>query len=171
MQVERSGEHRRHVSGLLPVSDTMFSATTIADRLNVDFALINRQRHKGDHPDTPGRMELLVGDVKDKIAILIDDMADTLETLKAACSILLGAGAKKVYAIVTHGLLSDDAIEKVTEMPIEKLVVTNTICQNNKLKEANGKLEIMDISSLLAESIRRVSYIMSSTDVLAHAHA
>ena len=99
-------------------------ATTIADRLNVDFALINRQRHKGDHPDAPGRMELLVGDVKDKIAILIDDMADTLETIDGACKILLGAGAQKVYAIVTHGLLSEDAIDKLNAMPLCKLVVS-----------------------------------------------
>lgn len=44
------------------------SATVVADRLNVDFALINRNRHKGDQPDTPGKMELLVGDVRDKVS-------------------------------------------------------------------------------------------------------
>lgn len=131
-------------------------ATTIADRLNVDFALINRQRHKGDRPDTPGRMELLVGDVKDKIAILIDDMADTCQTIESACEILLQNGARKVYAIITHGLLSDDAMERLERMGIEKLVVTNTICQQEKVQAAAGKLESMDISPLLAESIRRM---------------
>ncbi|CAD6571263.1 MAG: hypothetical protein CYPHOPRED_004371 [Cyphobasidiales sp. Tagirdzhanova-0007] len=119
-------------------------ATVIADRLNVDFALINRNRHKGDRPDAPGRMELLVGDVKDKIAILIDDMADTANTIQSACEILHQNGAKKVYAVVTHGLLSDNAIQKLQEMDIEKLIVTNTICQRSNICEAKGKLESMD---------------------------
>jgi len=131
-------------------------ATTVADRLGVDFALINRNRHKGDRPDAEGHMELLVGDVKDKTAILIDDMVDTGRTLQSASEILKQNGAKKVFAIITHGLLSGEAMEKINAMPIEKLVVTNTICQRNKVAEANGKLESMDISPLLAESIRRM---------------
>ncbi|KAK9899353.1 phosphoribosyl pyrophosphokinase [Cystobasidium minutum MCA 4210] len=131
-------------------------ATVLADRLNVDFALINRNRHKGDQPDTPGKMELLVGDVRDKIAILIDDMTDTCQTIQSACEILIQNGAKKVYAIVTHGLLSDGALSALQSMDLEKLVVTNTICQKEKVTHAQGKLESMDVSPLLAESIRRM---------------
>jgi len=131
-------------------------ATVVADRLGVDFALINRNRHKGDGPNEPGRMELLVGDVKGKVAILIDDMVDTCETLRSACGILRQAGAKAVFAVITHGLLSNDAVEKLRDMDIDKLVVTNTICQSNRVEDAEGKLECMDVSPLLAESIRRM---------------
>lgn len=84
-------------------SRTFCSATNLADRLDCDFALINRNRAKGDGPDSEGKMELLVGDVKDKIAILIDDMADTGGTIKTATQTLANHGAKEVYALVSHG--------------------------------------------------------------------
>lgn len=79
------------------------SATTLADRLDVDFALINRNRSKGDAPDSEGRMEILVGDVKNKVAILIDDMCDTGSTIRLATQTLINSGAKAVYAVVSHG--------------------------------------------------------------------
>jgi hypothetical protein len=78
-------------------------ATNLADRLDCDFALINRNRAKGDGPDAEGKMELLVGDVRNKIAILIDDMADTGSTIKTATQTLADNGAKEVYALVSHG--------------------------------------------------------------------
>ncbi|GAA5870197.1 hypothetical protein JCM3774_002618 [Rhodotorula dairenensis] len=130
-------------------------ATNLADRLDCDFALINRNRAKGDGPDAEGKMELLVGDVKDKIAILIDDMADTGSTIKTATQTLADNGAKEVYALVSHGLLSGESLQELSKMPLTKVVVTNTVSQAEHLKQANGKLEIMDVSPVLAESIRR----------------
>ena len=90
-------------------------------------------------------------------AILIDDMADTGGTIKGAAEALLEGGAKTVHAIVSHGLLSGESMVNLAKLPIEKIVVTNTICQTEHLKQAQGKLEVMDISPVLAESIRRVS--------------
>ncbi|KWU45444.1 phosphoribosyl pyrophosphokinase [Rhodotorula sp. JG-1b] len=130
-------------------------ATNLADRLDCDFALINRNRAKGDGPDAEGKMELLVGDVRDKIAILIDDMADTGSTIKTATQTLADNGAKEVYALVSHGLLSGESLQELSKMPLTKVVVTNTVSQAEHLKQANGKLEIMDVSPVLAESIRR----------------
>ncbi|BGP12795.1 hypothetical protein JCM10213_008056 [Rhodosporidiobolus nylandii] len=130
-------------------------ATNLADRLDCDFALINRNRSKGDGPDSEGKMELLVGDVKDKVAILIDDMADTGGTIKLATQTLVENGAKEVYALVSHGLLSGESMSELAKMPLVKVVVSNTISQVEHLKQADGKLEIMDISPVLAESIRR----------------
>ncbi|BGP21692.1 ribose phosphate diphosphokinase subunit prs4 [Rhodotorula toruloides] len=130
-------------------------ATNLADRLDCDFALINRNRNKGDGPDSEGKMELLVGDVKNKTAILIDDMADTGGTIKLATQTLVEKGAKEVYALVSHGLLSGRSMEELAKMPLVKVVVSNTVCQTEHIKKAQGKLEVMDISPVLAESIRR----------------
>jgi ribose-phosphate pyrophosphokinase len=89
----------------LNLSNLPRSATNLADRLDVDFALINRNRSKGDGPESEGRMELLVGDVKDRVAILIDDMCDTGGTIKLATKALIEKGVKEVYAVVSHGTL------------------------------------------------------------------
>lgn len=131
-------------------------ATTLADRLDTDFALINRNRSKGDAPGAEGRMEILVGDVKNKVAILIDDMCDTGGTIRLATEALIEGGARSVYAVVSHGLLSGDSMSMLAQLPLEKIVVTNTICQTEHVKQGAGKLEIMDISPVLAESIRRI---------------
>lgn len=76
---------------------------------------------------------VLVGDVVGKIAILVDDMADTCGTLGLAAKTLVENGAVKVYAIVAHGILSGKAIKVINESVIEKLVVTNTIPHQDKL--------------------------------------
>ncbi|KAM0750168.1 phosphoribosyl pyrophosphokinase [Meredithblackwellia eburnea MCA 4105] len=131
-------------------------ATAIADRLDCDFALINRNRSKGDAPGFEGRMEILVGDVKDKTVILIDDMCDTGGTIRLATDALVQKGAKTVYAVVSHGILSGDSMTMLSRLPIEKIVVSNTICQTEHVRQAPNKLEIMDISPVLAESIRRI---------------
>ena len=107
----------------------MGSATALADQLNLDFALINRKRKRDlpayvpTVPPTPSgsdsgsvheeeegaiveKMELLVGDVRGKVAILVDDMVDTGHTVRLAAGVLQDAGAKEVYALISHGQLS-----------------------------------------------------------------
>ncbi|TKS66535.1 Ribose-phosphate pyrophosphokinase 2 [Collichthys lucidus] len=136
--------------------------TSIADRLNVDFALIHKERKKANEVD---RM-VLVGDVKDRVAILVDDMADTCGTICHAADKLIDAGAVKVYAILTHGIFSGPAITRINSAPFEAVVVTNTIPQEEKMK-ACPKIQVIDISMILAEAIRRthngesVSYLFS----------
>lgn len=126
------------------------SATSIADRLNVDFALFHKERKKANEVS---RM-VLVGSVSGKIAILVDDMADTCGTLGQAARNLLEAGATKVYAFVTHGILSGPAIKVINESGMEKLVVTNTIPMADKVEQSD-KIEVIDVSHVLAETIRR----------------
>ncbi|MFT7802708.1 ribose-phosphate pyrophosphokinase 1 [Arapaima gigas] len=136
--------------------------TSIADRLNVDFALIHKERKKANEVD---RM-VLVGDVKDRVAILVDDMADTCGTVCHAADRLLSAGATKVYAILTHGIFSGPAILRINNACFEAVVVTNTIPQEEKMKQC-PKIQVVDISMILAEAIRRthngesVSYLFS----------
>lgn len=136
--------------------------TSIADRLNVDFALIHKERKKANEVD---RM-VLVGDVKDRVAILVDDMADTCGTICHAADKLVSAGATKVYAILTHGIFSGPAISRINNACFEAVVVTNTIPQEDKMKHCS-KIQVIDISMILAEAIRRthngesVSYLFS----------
>ncbi|KAG2154851.1 phosphoribosyl pyrophosphokinase [Suillus clintonianus] len=128
-------------------------ATSIADRLGVDFALFHKERKKAN---SVSRM-VLVGHVKDKIAILVDDMADTCGTLCLAAHHLTEAGVAKVYAIVTHGILSGDALENVDKSRLEKLIVTNTLPQKENQAKCS-KIEVIDIGPVLGEVIRRSHY-------------
>jgi hypothetical protein len=96
----------------------------------------------------------LVGDVKGKIAILVDDMADTCGTLAKAAETVLANGATEVYAIVTHAILSGDAIDVINSSKLSRLIVTNTVPHEHK-KVCCSKIETIDIGPTLAEAIRR----------------
>ena len=125
-------------------------ATSLADRLDLPFALIHKERAR---PGEVSRM-VLVGNVSDKTAILIDDMADTCGTLVKAAETLISHGAAEVLAIVTHGILSGNAIETLEKSMLKKIVVTNTVPLAEE-KERCGKVEVLDVSATLAEAIRR----------------
>jgi len=127
--------------------------TAIADKLGVEFALIHRKRN-GKSLSAPELMEILVGDVRDKVAILVDDMIDTGSTLMQAAHILHEKGAKSVHAIISHGLLSEANMTLIDELPISQLVVTNTIPQKQH-QNLCKKLVTIDVSPVIAESIRR----------------
>ncbi|BEJ14053.1 hypothetical protein CspHIS471_0312270 [Cutaneotrichosporon sp. HIS471] len=137
-------------------------ATSIADRLNVDFALFHKERKRANEVS---RM-VLVGSVKGKVAVLVDDMADTCGTLGLAARNLLDAGALKVYALTTHGILGGPALKVIEESGLEKLVITNTLPQAEKAALCS-KIEVVDISPVLAETIRR-SHFGESVSYLFH---
>lgn len=88
---------------------------------------------------------VLVGDVKGKVAILVDDMADTCGTLVKAAQTLKKNGASEVVAIVTHGILSGNAIECINKSELARVVVTNTVPHGEKKKRC-PKLHTIDIS-------------------------
>ncbi|XP_014205728.1 ribose-phosphate pyrophosphokinase 1 isoform X2 [Copidosoma floridanum] len=137
--------------------------TSIADRLNVEFALIHKERKKANEVASM----VLVGDVKDRVAILVDDMADTCGTIVHAADKLVEAGATKVYAILTHGIFSGPAISRINNACFEAVVVTNTIPQDAHMKECS-KIQCIDVSMMFAEAVRRthngesVSYLFSN---------
>lgn len=108
-----------------------------------------------DEDERPDNMELLVGDVKGKTAILIDDMIDTGHTVKLAAEVLKEAGAKDIYVLICHGLLSDVTMKTLRDLPIKKLIVTNSIDQTARVEATEGKMGTIDIAPLIAESIRR----------------
>lgn len=125
--------------------------TAMADRLDLDFAIIHKERRRANEVS---RM-VLVGDVKDKTAIIIDDMADTCGTLVLATQTLYDNGAKLVYAMVVHPILSGDAVERINSSPLHRLVVANTVPLSPAAKSC-PKIVTLDISNILAEAIRRI---------------
>jgi ribose-phosphate pyrophosphokinase len=136
----------------------------MADRLDLQFALIHKERAR---PNEVSKM-VLVGNVKDKVAIIVDDMADTCGTLVMAADTIMQHGAQQVVAIVTHGILSGKAIENLNNSCLNRIVVTNTVPHKEK-KELCQKIETIDISPTLAEACRRthngesVSFLFSHT--------
>jgi len=96
----------------------------------------------------------LVGNVHGKVAILIDDMADTCGTLAKAAETLRQNGATEIYAIVVHGILSGAAIDVINNSELKRVVVTNTVPHEDK-KRRCSKIETIDIGPTLAEAIRR----------------
>lgn len=111
---------------------------------------------------------VLVGDVTDKIAILVDDMADTCGTLVKAADTVMQHGAREVVAIVTHGILSGNAIATLNASRLSRVVVTNTVPHAEK-KEACEKLETIDVSPTLAEACRRTHNGESVSFLFSHA--
>uniref|UniRef100_A0A7I4YC13 ribose-phosphate diphosphokinase n=1 Tax=Haemonchus contortus TaxID=6289 RepID=A0A7I4YC13_HAECO len=140
--------------------------TSIADRLNVDFALIHKERKRANEVEKM----TLVGNVEGKVALLVDDMADTCGTICMAADKLVEAGADKVYAFCVHGIFSGPALQRLNNSKFEAIVVTNTIPQDENMKQC-PKIQCIDISMILAEAIRRthngesVSYLFSHVPI------
>jgi ribose-phosphate pyrophosphokinase len=125
-------------------------AKAVADRLHSDLAIIHKERKKANEVDNM----TLVGDVNGKIALLVDDMADTCGTMKLAAETLAKNGAKEIYALCTHGVLSGSAVEKIEASPLKELVVTNSLYFNDAIRKCK-KIKTIDIAGILSEAIRR----------------
>lgn len=145
-------------------------ATSIADALGCSFALIHKER-KGISAKNPpstaassftptsssmAATTILVGDVRDKVCVLIDDLVDTSYTITRAAKLLKDQGAKYVYALVTHGVFSGDAINRVNKSAIDKIIITNSVPQRDHADALGIKFEVLDVSRIFAESIRRI---------------
>ena len=97
----------------------------------------------------------LFGSVENKIAILVDDIIDTAGTACKAAKTLHDFKALKVYMYACHGLLSNNALEKIKESKFERIVITNTVYLNQHIKN-HSKIEILNVSKLCAEVIKRI---------------
>ncbi len=122
-----------------------------AKRIDGLFAIIDKHRTS---PNEAKAMNL-IGDVKGKTAVIVDDMIDTAGTLTQAVDILFKNGAKRVFAVATHPVLSGPAVSRLMESPIEKVWATDTIPLSEAAKKS-GKLEIVSVSPLIAEAIKRI---------------
>ena len=122
-----------------------------AKRLNSGLAIIDKRREKANVCEAMH----VIGDVKGKTAILMDDMVDTAGTLCAGAETLLANGAKEVHACCSHPVLSGPAIDRLNASNLKSLVVTNSIPMNGKDKECD-KIKVLSVSSLLGDAINRI---------------
>jgi ribose-phosphate pyrophosphokinase len=126
-------------------------ARAYSKRLSCGLAIVDKRRTK---PNVAEIMNV-IGDVKGKTAILLDDMIDTAGTLTQAANALVDHGATKVYAYATHGVLSGPAVERISKSPIDEVVVTDSIPFRPEAA-ACRKIRPLGVASLLAEAIRRI---------------
>jgi ribose-phosphate pyrophosphokinase len=120
-------------------------------RVEATVAMIDKRR---TGPNVAKAMSV-IGDVKGKIAVIIDDMIDTAGTLTEAVNAVLEHGATKVFAVATHGVLSGPAIQRLIDSPVEKVVVTDTIPLTEEARNS-GKIVQLSVADLFAEAIYRI---------------
>lgn len=123
-------------------------ATAIADRLGLGFALI--------HKDRRNNATILVGDVEERIAIIVDDLVDTARTVVRAAKVCKDNGATTIWTVCTHGIFSGDALDYIKKSPIDEVVTTNSVPQINSVRKLGSHLHVVDVSQIFAEAIRRI---------------
>ncbi len=135
-------------------------ARAYAKRLNAGLAIVDKRR------DSPNKAEAMhvIGNVKDKCAIIVDDMVDTAGTLVAASQVLHEQGARSVIACATHPVLSGPAIERIESSKLSQLVVTDTIPLQPEAQKCS-KIKVISVSGLLAQAIDNIHH-ESSVSVL-----
>ena len=135
-------------------------ARALGKLLNVSLAIVDKRRPK------PGQSQVMnvVGDVKGKTCIIVDDIIDSGGTIVNAARALKDRGANEVYVYITHGVLSGEAVRKIKNSVIKNLVITDTIDNNSRTKGVKN-IEVLSISSLMGEAIKRISNSTSVSDL------
>jgi ribose-phosphate pyrophosphokinase len=135
-------------------------ARALGKLLNVGLAIIDKRR------PTPSKSKVMniIGNVKDKTCIMVDDIIDSSGTIVNAAKALKDRGAKDVYVYVTHGVLSGEAVQKIKKSLIKKLVITDSIDNITKVKRAQN-IEVLTVSNLMGEAIKRISNSTSVSDL------
>jgi len=127
-------------------------ARAYAKRLHAGLAMIDKRRTR---PNVSEVMNV-IGEVKGKTAIIVDDIVDTAGTLTQAAQALKDQGAKTVYASITHPVLSGEAVKRIENSSLEELIVTNTIPLNETARKSS-KIRVLSVAKILAEAIRRIN--------------
>jgi ribose-phosphate pyrophosphokinase len=132
----------------------------LATRIKADLAIIDKRR------PAPGKSEVMniIGNVKNKTCIIVDDIIESGGTIVNAVDALKKNGAKEVFVFITHAVLSGEASKKIKNSKIKKLIITDSIDNSNKIKN-NNKIEVLSISSLMSEAIKRIANSNSVSDL------
>ncbi|QBF30892.1 ribose-phosphate pyrophosphokinase [Thalassococcus sp. S3] len=126
-------------------------ARELAKRINSPLAIVDKRREK------PGEVAemTVIGDVTDKVCLIVDDMCDTAGTLCKAADVLLEHGAKEVHAYISHGVMSGPAVERVTKSVMKSLVITDSIQPTEAIKGA-GNIRIVPTAPVFAQAILNI---------------
>lgn len=129
-------------------------ARAYAKRLNAGLALCDKRRERANEADVMN----IVGDVRGKNCLIIDDMCDTGGTICKVAEALHKAGADEISACFTHGVLSGNAVENISNSHLKKVIVTNTIPTSDEAQKLveSGQLEVLSVAGLLASAIRSI---------------
>ena len=127
-------------------------ARAYAQRFNVDLAIIDKRRVSGSDIV----VENIIGNVKDKTVLMVDDMISTGGTMCNAVKLCMDRGARAVYVAATHPVLCGPAVERLTQVPIQKLIVSDTIPLSQTAKDNLSNIQVLTVSELLGEAIRRI---------------
>ena len=127
-------------------------ARAIANKIGASIAIVDKRRSK------PGESEVMniIGDVKGKDCIILDDIIDSAGTISNAANRIMDLGAKSITSYVTHGVLTGKALERINNSKLTELVITNSINNHDILSNGN-KIRSIDVSTLLGEAIKRIS--------------
>lgn len=128
-------------------------ARSLASAIGANLAIIDKRRPRPNEVQVSN----IIGDIKDKICMICDDICDTAGSLVASAKLLAENGAKEIYVFVTHGIFSNDALEKIEASPIKKMLITNTIPFGDKMKQRTSKVEVLSISKMISKMIEAVS--------------
>ena len=128
--------------------------------LDVGLAIVDKRR------PAPGKSKVMniIGNVKNKVCIIVDDIIDSGGTIVNAAKKLKDKGAKEIHVYITHGVLSGEAVKKIKNSPIKNLVITDTIDNSKKINNVKN-IEILSISNLLGEALKRISNSTSVSDL------
>ena len=127
-------------------------ARALGRRINAGIAIVDKRR------PSPGKSEVMniVGYVKNKICIIVDDIIDSGGTIVNAAKALKEKGAKDVYVYITHAVFSGKAVEKIRNSEVKKLIITDSIDNSKKLKK-DDKIQVVSIAPMMSEAIKRIS--------------
>jgi ribose-phosphate pyrophosphokinase len=148
-------EYLRKIDGevvvVSPDAGGVERARDMGKRLNASLAIIDKRRERAN----VSKVMHIIGDVKNKVVIILDDMMDTGGTIVQAAEAIMADGASAVFACCTHPVLSGNAVERIKNSPLTELVVTNTIPLSEAARGLD-KIKVLDVSPILGEAIRRI---------------
>lgn len=125
---------------------------SLAKQFEADIAIIDKRRPKAGESEVMN----IIGDVEGRNCVLLDDIIDSGGTLCNAAAAIMDQGAKSVSAYITHGVLSDPAVQRITDSVLTEVVITDTIGQPEKVKDCK-KIREITVATLLGEAIRRIA--------------
>jgi len=143
---------RSDIMFVSPDTGGVVRTRALAKKFEADIAIVDKRRPKAGVSEVMN----IIGDVKGRSCILLDDIVDSGGTLCNAADALLEQGAKDVRAYITHGVLSDPAVERITKSSLKEVVITDTIAQPEKVKSC-AKIREVTVARLIGEAIRRIA--------------